>query len=165
MTSLSSVRDTLRRWRHQALVAPHEFAISRWLYLRLLGCVLLIAFLSFWTQLEGLVGQEGILPVSDTLARYAKAWGASRVWRAPTLLWLWPNATGAHVVCAVGTLSSFCVIFGRRQALSLLFAWVSYLSLFYGAQRWLGYQWDLLLLETTFVSIFLAPWCRNHWLS
>src|SRR5262249_24299781 len=32
-----------------------------------------------------------------------------------------------------------------------------YLSLFYAGQVFLGFQWDILLLETGFIAIFLAP--------
>lgn len=38
---------------------------SCWLFLRPLGAVYLIAFVSLWTQLLGLVGQNGILPAMN----------------------------------------------------------------------------------------------------
>lgn len=158
MTSSRTLGDKIALWRARAREAPSDFAISRALYLRLLGVVLFIAFVSFWVQLEGLVGERGILPVSETLERYERAWGSARLWRAPTLLWLSPSATGAHLLCLLGTTASLVIVAGRAQAVSLAVCWGSYLSLFYGARRWLGFQWDLLLLEATFLSIFLAPW-------
>jgi hypothetical protein len=161
MASSRTLGDKIRLWRARAEDAPHAFALSRALYLRLLGLVLVVAFVSFWVQLEGLVGERGILPVSDTFARYERAWGLARLYRAPSLLWLWPTATGAHLLCLLGTVASLLVVVGRVQAVALAVCFVSYLSLFYGAQRWLGFQWDLLLLETTFLSIFLAPWRRR----
>ena len=36
-----------------------------WLFLRLLGAVYVIAFLSLAVQVEGLIGSKGILPVAD----------------------------------------------------------------------------------------------------
>ena len=35
--------------------------------------------------------------------------------------------------------------------------WAFYLSLAVAGQTFLGFQWDILLLETGFLSIFLAP--------
>jgi len=37
----------------------------RWLFLRGLGLIYLIAFLSLWVQIEGLIGSKGLLPVRD----------------------------------------------------------------------------------------------------
>ena len=42
---------------------PLAFLVSRWIFLRLLGLIYLIAFMSLAVQVTGLVGAEGILPV------------------------------------------------------------------------------------------------------
>jgi lipase maturation factor 1 len=39
----------------------------------------------------------------------------------------------------------------------LIVLWLDYLSLFYAGQVFLGFQWDILLLETGFIAIFLGP--------
>src|SRR5205809_7887820 len=41
------------------------YLLSRWLFLRLLGVVYLIAFVSLALQITGLVGEHGILPGPD----------------------------------------------------------------------------------------------------
>ena len=38
------------------------YRIAAWLYARGLGVVFLVAFVSLWTQIDGLVGSGGILP-------------------------------------------------------------------------------------------------------
>ena len=44
-------------------VEPPTYVFSSWLFLRMLGAVALIAFLSYWTQAEGLVGEgTGFFP-------------------------------------------------------------------------------------------------------
>src|SRR3990172_2571866 len=43
-------------------VRKPEFGASSWIFLRLLGVIHLIAFVSFWIQLNGLVGKQGVLP-------------------------------------------------------------------------------------------------------
>ena len=45
----------------------HGIAIS--LYLRGLAAVYLVAFVSLWAQLDGLVGERGILPASELMER------------------------------------------------------------------------------------------------
>jgi hypothetical protein len=37
-------------------------------------------------------------------------------------------------------------------------SWLLYLSLFLPGQTFLSFQWDILLLEAGFVTIFMAPW-------
>lgn len=48
---------------------PPPLFLGRWLFLRLLGCVYLAAFLSAAVQIRGLIGSQGILP----LGRYLDA--------------------------------------------------------------------------------------------
>jgi hypothetical protein len=50
------------------------------------------------------------------------------------------------------------LIFGIAPALSLVALFAFYLSLTIAGQTFLSFQWDVLLLETGFLSIFLAPW-------
>ena len=51
------------------------FRLSTWLFLRLLALVHLVAFASFWVQLEGLVGPHGLLPATRYFAAAREAWG------------------------------------------------------------------------------------------
>src|SRR6187455_2570764 len=44
------------------------YFMTRDLFLRVLGLIFLIAFTSLWTQVDGLIGSGGVLPVSDFLA-------------------------------------------------------------------------------------------------
>src|SRR6202035_5157891 len=63
-----------------------------------------------------------------------------------------------HFLCGGGCVLSLLVIFGVAPALSLVVLFVFYLSLTIAGQTFLNFQWDVLLLETGFLSIFLAPW-------
>src|SRR2546422_10829768 len=45
------------------------YVLSRWLFLRLLGVVYLVAFVSLALQITGLVGEHGILPAGGFLER------------------------------------------------------------------------------------------------
>src|SRR6266545_89542 len=57
-----------------------------------------------------------------------------------------------------GVVLSLVLILGIAPALSLVVLFVFYLSLTIAGQVFLSFQWDVLLLETGFLSIFLAPW-------
>src|SRR5205823_7506872 len=63
-----------------------------------------------------------------------------------------------HFLCGGGVVLSLLLIFGIAPALSLVALVVFYLSLTIAGQTFLSFQWDILLLETGFFSIFLAPW-------
>src|SRR5262249_22560654 len=52
-------------WGDQVEVPQHF--LTRWIFLRGLGIIYLIAFLSLWTQISGLIGSHGILPAADLM--------------------------------------------------------------------------------------------------
>src|SRR5207248_10308992 len=49
-------------------VRPPSYVWAHRWFLRALGLVYLIAFVSLWIQVDGLVGADGILPISDYLS-------------------------------------------------------------------------------------------------
>src|SRR5258706_7448861 len=63
------------------------YALAGWVFLRLLGIVYLVAFLSLAGQIKGLVGCEGILPVAELL-RQPSRWSPGLFFSTPTLCWL-----------------------------------------------------------------------------
>lgn len=155
------VRAVRRLWYGRTLERP-TYHVAAALFLRMLGFVYLIAFVSLWTQVDGLVGDHGILPVSkflDAARRYfaAEEPQGSPVWNVPTLMWLSPHDGLLHLLCAAGTLISLTLIAGWMPMPSLVLLWVLYLSLFHAGQVFLSFQWDILLLETGFIAIFVAP--------
>ena len=129
----------------------------RELFLRCLGLVSLLAFASLWTQVHGLVGSRGILPVRDYLERVSLTLESSAALQLPTLLWLDASDLTLHLLCFAGAVSSAVVIAGRASSTLLFFIWLLYLSLVHGGQTFLSFQWDTLLLETLFWSLFLLP--------
>src|SRR5258707_10950067 len=80
----------------------------------------------------------------------------------PTLCWLNSSDAFLHFLCGGGVVLSLLLIFGIAPAISLVGLVVFYLSLTVAGQTFLGYQWDILLIETGFLAIFLAPW-RLWW--
>src|SRR5437016_14510570 len=64
------------------------YVLSRWLFLRLLGLVYLIAFVSLALQVTGLVGEHGILPATAFLERTRALYGGAAYRLFPTVCWL-----------------------------------------------------------------------------
>src|SRR6266581_3176776 len=136
---------------------PTYFWAHRW-FLRALGLVYLIAFVSLWVQIDGLVGANGILPISDYLSLARSEIGFRAIWILPTLFWFNSSNTFLHFLCGGGVLLSLLLICRIAPAISLGVLFVSYLSLSIAGQAFLSFQWDILLLETGFLGIFFAPW-------
>ena len=136
---------------------PTYFWARRW-FLRTLGLVYLIAFVSLWVQIDGLVGTNGISPVSRFLPAVRHQLGPDAYFLLPTLCWFDSSNAFLHFLCGGGVVLSVVLILGIAPALSLVALFVFYLSLTVAGQVFFNFQWDVLLLETGFLSIFLAPW-------
>jgi lipase maturation factor 1 len=134
---------------------PHEW--MRDVFLRLLGAVYLVAFLSFWVQAEGLVGTHGILPIRDLLLLARERLGPSRYWVLPTVFWLGDGDPALHVVCASGAALAVLALLGRARPLVMFGLWGLYLSLAVAGEDFLSFQWDVLLLEAGLLAVPLAP--------
>jgi predicted DCC family thiol-disulfide oxidoreductase YuxK len=152
------VFSMLTRWLCGSDLRPPRYSVSAGVFLRGIALVYAIAFASFWWQLNGLVGRDGILPAQPYLDAVAAQLGAARFWAWPTLCWIFGAGWFLHFSCAAGLVLS--VLLWRRiaQPVCLLLLWLLYLSLCGAGQVFLGYQWDALLLETGLLAVFLAPW-------
>ena len=138
-------------------VRQPTYCESRRWFLRSLGCIYLIAFLSLWMQVDGLIGQQGILPIAQYLPAAREQIGTTAPFLLPTLCWFNSSDAFLHFLCGVGTVISILLIAGIVPVLSLLLLFILYLSLTIAGQTFLSFQWDILLLETGFLAIFFAP--------
>ncbi len=139
-------------------VRPPTYFVARHWFLRALGLIFLIAFVSLWVQIDGLIGSNGITPAREFLPA-ARAQLGDRAWSIlPTLCWFNSSDAFLHFLCGGGVALSLLLIFGIAQALSLVGLVAFYLSLTIAGQTFLSFQWDILLIETGFLSIFVAPW-------
>jgi lipase maturation factor 1 len=136
----------------------NRFSLAAWVFLRLLALVHLIAFVSFWLQLDGLIGPDGLLPASSYLAGVKRQLGVAAYHQLPTWCWLFGAETFLHALCAAGALLAVLVFVGIMPGPCLLMLWMAYLSLNCAGQIFFNFQWDALLLETTLLAVFLAPW-------
>jgi hypothetical protein len=124
----------------------------------LLAIIHLIAFASFWVQLDGLVGANGLLPAQRYFEAVREHYGPAAWWQLPSLCWVFGTGTFLSVLGAGGVIVSILLFIGIAPALCLVLLWSGYLSLSAAGQIFLGFQWDTLLLETTLLAVLLAPW-------
>jgi len=140
---------------------PTYFAARRW-FLRALGLIFLIAFVSLWVQIDGLIGSNGITPVSEFLSAARQQLDDRALSILPTLCWFNSSDAFLHFLCGSGAVFSVLLICGIAPAWSLVALVTFYLSLTIAGQTFLSFQWDILLVETGFLAILLAPW-RLWW--
>ena len=75
---------------------------------------------------------------------------------APTVFWLNSSDSAIQGACIAGMICALLAFFGVFWRGALFGAFVLYLSLMNVSQEFLSYQWDILLLETGFLAIFLG---------
>ena len=139
-------------------VRPPTYVWAQRWFLRALGLTYLIAFLSLWVQVDGLIGSNGVSPLNQFLPAARAQLGQDAYALLPTLCWFNSSDAFLHFLCGAGVVISLLLIFGIAPALSLIALFAFYLSLSMAGQIFLSFQWDVLLLETGFLAIFFAPW-------
>lgn len=134
----------------------NSFKISRWLFLRLLGLIYFIAFLSFYLQLQGLISSNGILPVDRFLEIIKISFDSSSYFYFPSLAWISHTDFFLKLLVIVGIFFSLLLIIGILESPILITLYILYLSIVTIGQTFMSFQWDMLLLETGFLAIFLG---------
>src|SRR5436190_7006671 len=150
--------DITDPWATRPADAPAPaYLLSRWLFLRLLGAVYLVAFVSLAVQVPGLLGEHGILPAGAFLERVHAQYGGAAYRLFPTLCWLGAGDGMLRLLAWGGAALALLLIAGVAPAPVLLLLWMCYLSLSVAGQAFLWFQWDGLLLETGLLAILYAP--------
>ena len=132
------------------------YELATRLFLRLLALIYLAAFYSASCEITGLVGTEGILPAGEYLDHLADRFGPVAWLRFPTLFWFDHGDTTLLVASYLGMLFAVLLLIGWRPLLATIALFLLYLSLSRVGQVFFNFQWDYLLLETGFLSIFLT---------
>ena len=134
----------------------HSQIITRWLFLKVLGIVYFVAFISFFVQIPGLIGSNGILPAENFLLFLKQQIGPASFWSFPTLAWFNVSDGFLQFLGIGGAFLSLLIILGIAITPVLIILWLFYLSLFTVGQIFMSFQWDILLLEVGFLAIFLT---------
>ena len=146
----------LTKWTFGTRIEPARFALTQWIFIRLLAVIYAIAFGSLTVQVKGLLGAHGILPVGDYLKAVAENAGVARYFFVPTVFWINYSDAALVGVCWAGVAVAALVLAGFFQRAGLAILFVLYLSLSSAGQEFLSFQWDSLLIEAGFLAIFLG---------
>ena len=126
-------------------VEQPDYFLTRWVFLRALGIIYLVAFVSLWTQISGLIGHNGILPEDQFMSAVrqgcdAQGIGIDRFRLVPTLCWLNSSDGFLKFQCVAGTTFAIFLILGIAPAPVLALLWLIYLSLTSVGREFLEFQ-------------------------
>lgn len=139
-----------------SLNTTDEYRLASVLFLKLLALIYFAAFLSLAVQITGLIGVNGILPISEFLDYLYQNNGALAWLYKPMLFWFNSSDFMLKGAAVLGCVVSLLLFAGFKPAWSLSVLFILYLSLFHAGQTFLMFQWDTLLLEAGFLAIFLT---------
>ncbi len=133
-----------------------DYWLSRLVFQRGLATIYLIGFVVSANQFRGLLGSRGLLPIPAFVRR-------APMRQAPSLFQLhysdrffagtaWSGA--ALAAATVAGLADAGPLWTSMAIWAVL--WGLYLSIVNVGQRWYGFGWESLLLETGFLAIFLG---------
>ena len=133
--------------------------LTRFVILRLLGAIYAVAFLVAINQIIPLIGANGLLPVNIFLQRVGDMLGSrgAGFTRLPSIFWYFHSDNSLLIFAWIGFGLSLVVVAGYANALLLAVLWFLYMSFVHVGQDWYGYGWEIQLLETGFLAIFLCP--------
>jgi hypothetical protein len=146
------------------LWGPADYWLVRFLFRRGLALTYLLAFLVAAFQFRALAGEDGIYPLSGYVDR-------ERFRDKPSLFYLFPSDRAVTVAAWLGVALSALALAGVTEQFgtpvsmgSWALLWVLYQSFVNAGQRFYGFGWGSMLLETGFLAIFLGagevapPW-------
>jgi len=160
LQSLGSAEHSCEDSSVDSLFQSREtYWLTRFVILRLLGIVYVVAFLVAVNQLIPLIGSDGITPAGAFLPRFEQSIGspAEAFFRLPSLFWFNCSDTMLRVIPWIGLILSCAVAAGFANSIILAVLWVLYLSIVHVGQDWYGFGWEIQLTETGFLAIFLVP--------
>lgn len=128
---------------------PASYSIAIHLFTRLLGAIYVIAYIPFLFQIRGLIGKEGILPISLSLPYIKSRLGNRCYTQYPTLMWLNSSDTALYLLVWCGIVLGGLLMLGIYPAFVLLLLYLVHLSLTHAGQEFLGFGWETFLMEVT----------------
>jgi predicted DCC family thiol-disulfide oxidoreductase YuxK len=150
----AAYRVTLFLWGRD--YGPPRRDLVSFSFMRLFGLIYLSAFASFGVQALGLIGSHGILPVAELVNVIGGRAGVERFYVMPMLFWISSSDLAIQAVCWGGVGFSLLLVFNVLPRLCLFLLYVLYLSLLYGGQIFMSYQWDTFLLEAGFLGLLMS---------
>lgn len=137
------------------------------IFIRGLALSYLLAFGSLFFQIKALFGINGILPISQFL-NILQSKGFSFM-KIPSIFWFNSSDSFLLATCIAGIILSIYLLvkkqyqsFDLMEFLSLALLYLFYLSFITVGQDFLSFQWDILLLETGFLTVVFVLFKSNE---
>lgn len=120
-----------------------------------LGFIYLIAFLSLVSQVIPLFGEQGIVPLSDSIPFFSKQ--VQHKWLyLPSLFWFGVSDELLKGAVWLGVILSLVMIAGKRFSwIGTLGVWLLYVSFVNLGAPFMSFQWDVLLVEAGFLALLV----------
>jgi hypothetical protein len=162
-----------------------KIVLMRSIYLRSVALIYLFAFVSLYFQIQGLWGDEGILPAKVLLERISeKMQENANFWNVPSLLWysdiinevlinffpqMGVNSSSVenamYVLCLIGIITALGIVLNMAvfyNTFGFIIIWLIYLNFFTVGQVFMSFQWDIFLLEVGFITILFSPITKSR---
>ena len=150
---------------------PHRIIITRIIFLKGLSIIYLISLVSLYGQIQGLWGNEGLLPSNLFLSKLKENLKGHKYYLFyPTLAWLLNlNSSSVenllYILCLLGIIISISIIIFSEyflNSISYFALWYIYYNFTILGQTFMKFAWDGLLSEIGFISIFFAPFSFRY---
>ena len=138
---------------------------ARFYFVRVVAVIDVCAMISFWVDAIGLIGEQGISPLRDTLRdvdTYASRLTLSKYEYMPTIFWWKQSDAMIHAVCATGVAVAAYIALSPLAPLvcvpsSLLFVLYAFLygSIKSVADAFMQLQWDAMLIEVNVIACWM----------
>jgi len=147
----------IKKWLNKLKQSTSEYILTSFVLLRFLGFVYFFAFLSLATQVIPLIGENGLLPAKSFLASFRFESQPAAFMHLPTIFWFYLSDNFLLILAWIGVILSFILLIGYANGLMMLLLWFLYMSFVHIGQLWYSYGWEIQLLETGFLAVFLCP--------
>lgn len=133
--------------------------LTRFVFLRLVGLIYLMGFLTVVFQGIPLLGEDGLLPIPNYVDAINSNFGSKidAFVALPTIFIFNYSDTLFLILGWIGAILSFIVMIGYANSVMLFVLWFLYMSFVHVGQRWYSFGWETQLLETGFLAIFIVP--------
>lgn len=135
----------------------NDYVFTRFVLQRGLALVYFVGFLIAANQGRGLLGSEGLLPIHIFIER-------TSFWDSPSIFYFKYSDLFFQIMAWFGVAVSAFALLGFSDAFNpyvSLFVWtilwLLYMSFVNVGQDFYGFGWEILLLESGFLAIFLGP--------
>ncbi len=132
------------------------YCLVSWVFLRGLAVIYFSAFASMALQIQGLIGENGILPIQLKLTEIAQFFPVSKFSVFPTVFWLDASDQTLMIGCFAGMAAAVVLLLAIFDRIVLILCYSLYLSISVAGQDFTAFQWDSFLLEAGFLGIFLT---------